>query len=89
MSQHTRSLLPEKKIQYLLDTKETRISIRRMKSIIEKIGYVISRESNWFIRPAYSFRFGLPKVLNPFFWIPVLDEVLCNGVLFLLIKEDG
>jgi len=80
---------PENKIQYLLDTKETRISIRRMRSIIEKIGYVISRESNWFIRPAYSFRFGLPKVLNPFFWIPVLDEVLCNGVLFLLIKEDG
>jgi len=79
---------PEKKIQYLLDTKETRISIRRMRSIIDKIGYVISRESNWFIRPAYSFRFGLPKVLNPFSWIPVLNEVLCNGVLFLLIKED-
>ena len=59
-----------------------------MRSIIEEVGYVTSKESNWLIRPAYSFRFGLPKVLNPFSWIPILNEILCNGVLFQLIKED-
>ena len=80
---------PEKKIEYLLDTKETRISITRMKSIIKSIGYATIRESNWIIRPAYLFRFGFPKVLNPFSWVPILNEILCNGVLFLLIKEEA
>ena len=79
----------EKKIAYLLDTKETRISITRMRSIIKDIGYVISRESNWIIRPAYLFRFGLPKVLNPFSWVPVFNEIFCNGILFLLVKEEA
>jgi hypothetical protein len=59
-----------------------------MKKIINKIGYNIIKESNWLIRPAYSFRFGIPRIINPFSWIPVLNEILCNGALFLLIKED-
>ena len=79
---------PEKKIKYLLDTKKTRISIRKMKKFIKKVGYNINKQSNWFIRPAYSFRFGLPKIKNPFFWLPVFDEIFCNGVLFLLAKKD-
>jgi len=79
---------PEKKIKYLIDTKKTRVSIGQMKKIINKIGYNIRKESNWLIRPAYSFRFGIPRIINPFSWIPVLNEILCNGALFLLIKED-
>ena len=77
----------DSKIQYLLDTKKTRISIHRMKKLIKKVGYSISKESNWFIRPAYSYRFGLPKITNPFSWIPILNEILCNGALFLLKKD--
>ena len=79
----------DKKIKYLLETKKTRISINKMKNLIKKIGYSISKESNWFIRPAYSFRFGLPKIINPFSWIPILNEIFCNGMLFLLKKEEA
>ena len=78
----------EKKIDYLIATKKTRISIKKMKHILSSVGYFIIKESNWIIRPAYSFRFGLPKVLNPFSFLPIFDEVFCNGILFLLVKED-
>ena len=75
--------------RFLKKTKKTRISINKMKNLIKKIGYSISKESNWFIRPAYSFRFGLPKIINPFSWIPILNEIFCNGMLFLLKKEEA
>ena len=78
----------KKKIQYLLDTKSTRITIRKMKKIINKIGYNVQKKSNWIIRPAYSFRFGLPRIINPFSWIPIFNEIFCNGMLFLLTKEQ-
>lgn len=78
----------DKKIQYLLDTKKTRISINEMRKNVISIGYKIIKESNWFIRPAYSYRFGLPKIKNPFRWIPIFEEVFCNGILFLLERPD-
>ena len=37
-----------------------------MKKNVISIGYKIIKESNWLIRPAYSYRFGLPKIKNPF-----------------------
>ena len=80
---------PEKKIKYLIDTKKTRISIRKMRNLIQNIGYTISKESNWFIRPAYLYRFGLPKIINPFSRIPILNEIFCNGMLFLLKKSEA
>ena len=79
---------PEKKINYLLSTKNTRISIRIMRKLVDSLGFKIIKESNWIIRPAYSFRFGIPKLKNPFFWIPIFNEVFCNGVLFLLEKPE-
>jgi len=79
---------PVKKINYLISTKETRISIRQMRKLVKSIGYHIKKESNWFFRPAYSFRFGLPKMKNPFSWIPGLDEVFSNGVLYLLERPE-
>ena len=75
---------PEKKINYLISTKETRISIRLMGNLVKSIGYHVIKESKWFLRPAYSFRFRLPKMKNPVSWIPGLDEVFSNGVLYLL-----
>ena len=75
---------PEKKINYLISTKETRISIRQMGNLVKSIGYHVIKESKWFLRPAYSFRFRLPKMKNPVSWIPGLDEVFSNGVLYLL-----
>ena len=79
---------PEKKIDYLIDTKKTRISIKNMESIIKVIGFNVKKKSNWFIRPAYSFRFGLQPLKNPFSSFPFLDELLCNGILFLLEKVE-
>ncbi len=75
---------PSKKIQYLIETKHTRISNTAMLKLLSEIGFKILKKSNWFIRPAYSFRFKLPKMKNPFSWIPGLDEVFCNGMLILL-----
>lgn len=79
---------PEKKIDYLISTKDTRISIRGMRKLVKFLGFKINKESNWIIRPAYSFRFGLPKMRNPFSWFPVLDEVFSNGVLYLLERPE-
>ena len=79
---------PEKKITYLIDTKKTRISIKEMDFLLQQIGYNIIKKSNWFIRPAYSFRFGLKPLKNPFYWFPFLDELFCNGMLYLLEKEE-
>ena len=79
---------PDKKINYLISTKETRISIRQMRKLVNSIGFNVIKESKWFLRPAYSFRFGLPKMKNPFSWIPGLDEVFSNGVLYLLERPE-
>ena len=79
---------PGKKIDYLISTKKTRISINQMRKIITSIGFIVKQESNWFIRPAYSFRFGLPRIKNPFAWFPFLNEIFCNGVIFLLEKPE-
>ena len=79
---------PEKKIEYLLNTKKTRISISHMDRIANELGFKIRKKSNWLIRPAYSFRFGLKPLKNPFDWAPLLNELFCNGVLYLLEKEE-
>ena len=79
---------PKNKIKYLISTKKTRISINSMKKLVNSIGFNIVKEDNWLIRPAYSFRFGLPKIKNPLSWLPILDEVLCNGMLYLLRKPE-
>ena len=79
---------PEKKIKYLLNTKKTRISISHMDRIVNELGFKIRKKSNWLIRPAYSFRFGLKPLKNPFDWAPLLNELFCNGVLYLLEKEE-
>ena len=72
-----------------METKKTRISIKAMRKLLLDIGFNIIKESNWIIRPAYSFRFGLPKIKNPFSWIPIFNEVFCNGVLFLIEKPEN
>jgi len=77
---------PDKKIKYLIETKNTRISNFEMFNLLSEVGFKILRKSNWLIRPSYSFRFKLPKLKNPFKWIPGLDEVFCNGMLILLKK---
>jgi hypothetical protein len=59
-----------------------------MRKLVNSIGFNVIKESKWFLRPAYSFRFGLPKMKNLFSWIPGLDEVFSNGVLYLLERPE-
>ena len=80
---------PDNKTDYLLSTKETRISIYRMRKLLKIIGFNIIKESNWFLRPAYSFRFGLPRLKNIFSVVPILDEIFTNGVLYLLERPEA
>ena len=77
---------PPKKIEYLITTKKMRISNLQMIRLIADTRFNILKKSNWFIRPAYTFRFRLPRIINPFGWIPLLDEIFCNGMLLLLEK---
>lgn len=79
---------PQKKIEYLIETKKTRVSIKEMKRILSKTGFNIIKESNWLLRPAYSYRFNLPKIKNPFHWVPLINEILCNGILFLIERPN-
>ena len=78
----------EKKINYLIDTKKIRISIKDMKKIIMKAGLDIKTQSFWIIRPAYKFRFGIPKLRNLFSFIPLFNEIFSNGVSFRMVKKD-
>ena len=39
----------------------------------------IKKQSSWFIRPAYKFRFGIPKLRNPFSFLPIFNEIFSNG----------
>lgn len=80
---------PSRKIEYLIETKKVRISNLQMLGLIAEAGFNILKKSNWFIRPAYTFRFKLPRIINPFGWIPLLDEIFCNGMLFLLEKPEA
>ena len=77
----------KEKIDYLIETKKTRISITGMKKIVKKTGLNIKKQSSWFIRPAYKFRFGIPKLRNPFSFLPIFNEIFSNGVSFLMIKK--
>ena len=79
----------DQKINYLMSTKKTRISIHQMRKLVKLIGFNVIKESNWFLRPTYAFRFGLPKMKNPFSWLPILDEVFSNGVLYLLERPEN
>ena len=78
---------PDKKIDYLLHTKKNRISINSMDKIIKKVGLTPLKRTGWILRPAYSYRFGLPRFKNFIFFIPLANEILSNGVLYLLEKR--
>ena len=77
----------EEKIDYLVETKKTRISITGLKKIVKKTGLNIKKQSSRIIRPAYKFRFGIPQLRNPFSFLPIFNEIFSNGVSFLMIKK--
>ena len=58
-----------------------------MDKIIKKVGFNTLKKTGWILRPAYSYRFGLPSLKNFTFSIPLFDEILSNGVLYLLDRK--
>ena len=77
----------DKKIDYLFHTKRNRISINEMDKIIKKVGFNTLKKTGWILRPAYSYRFGLPSLKNFISLIPLFNEILSNGVLYLLERK--
>jgi SAM-dependent methyltransferase len=61
-------------IQYMLETKETGISIERFERIVKKTGYTIVHEQHYLINPIYEWKFGLKAKLQ-FRWINKLPFI--------------
>ena len=56
---------PEKRIEELLEIKDTRITIEKFENIIKKENYRIKRKVFWFINPNYEIKFSLkPRKMN-------------------------
>lgn len=75
-------------IDYLIATKKTRVSINEMEHLFYKSGFEQERRGLFFFRPAYKFRFGLPKMRNNLGWIPLFRELFTNGALYVLKRRN-
>jgi 2-polyprenyl-3-methyl-5-hydroxy-6-metoxy-1,4-benzoquinol methylase len=65
----------EKRIEDLVEIKETRISLVRFKRMMKKLGYKIDKETKYFINPNYEAKFKLkPRKLLPVFNVPYISE---------------
>ncbi len=61
----------EKKIEALLEIKETGITIERFEKILKKNEYSIEKKRDYFINPNYEIKFGL----KPMTGIPVVSSI--------------
>jgi SAM-dependent methyltransferase len=69
--------VPEDYIAALLEIKQTGISIRRFKKIINARGYHVLKETYWLVNPNYETKFHLtPRKLRALCRIPGLREFL-------------
>jgi 2-polyprenyl-3-methyl-5-hydroxy-6-metoxy-1,4-benzoquinol methylase len=80
---------PETGIDYLMATKMTRVSVRKMERLFSEAGYKIEKRGLFFFRPAYRFRFHLPTLKNPLSWLFGFRELLTNGALYVLEKRTN
>ncbi len=79
---------PSAGIDYLLATKRTRISVRKMEHLFVNTGFELEKRGLYFFRPAYKFRFHLPIIRNPLIWLPGFREIFTNGALYLLKQRN-
>ena len=80
---------PSSGIEYLLATKRTRISLRKMERLFGSTGFDLEKRGLYFFRPAYRFRFRLPTFRNPLSWLPGFREVFTNGALYVLRQRSA
>lgn len=79
---------PSSGIEYLIATKRTRISIKKMEHLFYRSKFDILKKGLFFSRPAYRFRYGIPTFRNPVVWLPGLREIFTNGALFVLKRSN-
>ncbi|MEE2877078.1 MAG: class I SAM-dependent methyltransferase [Candidatus Neomarinimicrobiota bacterium] len=79
---------PSSGIEYLLATKRTRISVKKMERLFDITGFELEKRGLYFFRPAYKFRFRLPTLRNPLAWLPGFREVFSNGALYVLKRRS-
>tara|TARA_B100000686_G_scaffold144444_1_gene151884 strand:- start:2871 stop:3716 length:846 start_codon:yes stop_codon:yes gene_type:complete len=79
---------PYSGIEYLIATKRTRISIKRMERLFQLSKFDVLKTGLFFSRPAYQFRYGIPTLRNPVGSLPGLREIFTNGALFVLTRQN-
>ncbi len=83
---------PEKTIDFLLETKETGISIERFERIVKETGYKIIGMQHYFLNPIYQWKFGWKprkqsKIISK---TPYIRNYFTTCVYYIIGKEkDG
>ncbi len=80
----------DKKIEGLLEIKDTRISLERFERISKSAGYNIAKKTWYLFNPNYETKFGLkPRVQSPLLtWIPYFrNYVVTAGYYVLELKN--
>lgn len=80
----------EKKIEALLEIKETGISIERFEKILHENGYSIKKKRDYFINPNYEIKFGLkPRTGIPIVsGIPFLKNFVITSTYYLVSNKN-
>ncbi len=79
-----------KKIQELLEIKETGLSIERFEKICDQAGYQILHKTHFLINPVYAFKFGLKprEQLGLISAIPYLRNFMTTAVYYLIAQKE-
>lgn len=79
----------QKRIDDLVEIKETGISIERFERLVKQNGFAVTKKTHYFINPIYSYKFGLKvrKQLGLISSIPFLRNFLTTAVYYLIEEK--
>ena len=86
---------PDKKLESLLEIRDTRISIERFRNILRNEGYRVDQETLWLFNPNYEVKFNLsPKKQHPLIagipWLRNFFTTCCYCLVSMPdVKRDG
>lgn len=78
----------EKKIEELIEIKNTRISIGRFLELVNKTELIITKQNYYFINPNYEIKFGLKPMKQIFYFVPWLRNFIITSGYFLIEKGN-
>lgn len=83
--------VPPKKIEGLMEIKDTRISIERFERIVRQTGYRISHKTHYLINPIYEYKFKLkPKKQYALIQaLPYIRNYFTTCVYYLISTEKN